>query len=210
MDAHAKPPQPGSAEHWALWLEKYGDDYATDTERRDAYQEFRTNLTTIQEAFSQPDDMHAAGYLAAQERVSDGDAESSDDAELWVPADLSGPARANWLEGFRSHFEPTTSAPIETCDCPHDHYRSMDGRCKEPSLRSEEPEALARYSWCGCCMADCPDVHAEPGSEFLAVPGSVLVAAEYVATLHPGRQRDLREQEARGELRIVPRAQMHE
>ena len=31
---------------------------------------------------------------------------SPDDAELWVPANLSGPARAYWLEGFRSHFEP--------------------------------------------------------------------------------------------------------
>lgn len=84
----------------------------------------------------------------------------------------------------------------------------MEGKCIEPSLRSEEPEALARYSWCGCCVADCPDVHAEPGAEFLAVPGSVLVAAEYVATLNPDRQRDLRAQESRGELRIVPRAEM--
>ncbi|UVO12348.1 hypothetical protein NM962_21200 [Mycobacterium sp. SVM_VP21] len=96
----------------------------------------------------------------------------------------------------------------ELCDCPRDHYRSMDGRCTEPSLRSEEPEALARYSWCGCCVADCPDVHAEPDAEFRAVPGSVVVAAEYVATLHPDRQRDLREQADRGELRIVPRVEM--
>ncbi|OHU33352.1 hypothetical protein BKG79_22380 [Mycobacteroides chelonae] len=100
------------------------------------------------------------------------------------------------------------SAPVELCDCPRDHYRSMDGRCTEPSLRSEEPEALARYTQCGCCMADCPDVHAEPGAEFLAVPGSVLVAEEYVATLHLDRQRDLREQEERGELRVVPRSEM--
>lgn len=100
-------------------------------------------------------------------------------------------------------------APLsELCDCPQDHYRSMDGRCAEPSLRSEEPETLARYTQCGCCIADCPDVHAEPGAEFLTVPGSVLVAAEYVVTLHPDRQRDLREQEARGELRIMSRAEM--
>lgn len=25
----ATPPQPGSAEHWAAWLDRYGDDYAT-------------------------------------------------------------------------------------------------------------------------------------------------------------------------------------
>ena len=27
-------------------------------------------------------------------------------AETWVPANLNGYARADWLEGFRSHFEP--------------------------------------------------------------------------------------------------------
>ena len=83
MDGHAEPPQPGSTEHWALWLEKYGDDYATDNERRGAYQDFRTNLTTVQDVFSQPDHLRAAGYLAAHERVADGDTESPDDAELW-------------------------------------------------------------------------------------------------------------------------------
>ncbi|WP_449561180.1 hypothetical protein [Mycolicibacterium mageritense] len=108
MTAHAKPPQPGSAEHWALWLGKYGDDYATDNERRGAYEDFLTNLTTIQDVFTQPDRMHTAGYLAAHGRVADGDAGSADDAEQWVPADLSGPARADWLEGFRSHFEPSS------------------------------------------------------------------------------------------------------
>jgi len=108
MDGHAEPPQPGSTEHWALWLEKYGDDYATDNERRGAYQDFRTNLTTVQDVFSQPDHLRAAGYLAAHERVADGDTESPDDAELWIPANLSGPGRADWLEGFRSHFEPSS------------------------------------------------------------------------------------------------------
>lgn len=49
----AKPPQPGSAEHWAAWLDRYGDDYATDDERRAAYQDFQTNLATLQTAFSQ-------------------------------------------------------------------------------------------------------------------------------------------------------------
>lgn len=102
----------------------------------------------------------------------------------------------------------TEPGPVDRCDCPRDHYRSVDGRCIEPSLRSENPPALADYSQCGCCVADCPDVHAEPGAEFLAVPGAVLAAAEYVATLHPDRQKDLREQEERGELRIVPRAEM--
>jgi succinate dehydrogenase/fumarate reductase-like Fe-S protein len=84
----------------------------------------------------------------------------------------------------------------------------MDSRCIEQSLRSEDPPALADYSWCGCCVADCPDVHAEPDSEFLAIPGAVLAAEEYVATLDKLRQRDLREQEERGELRIVPRAEL--
>lgn len=106
MNAHAEPPQPGSAEHWELWLDRYGDDYATDDERRGAYRDFQTNLATMQAVFSQSDQMNTAGYLAAHERVADGDAESPEDAELWVPDNLSGPARADWLEGFRSHFEP--------------------------------------------------------------------------------------------------------
>lgn len=102
----ATPPQPGSAEHWAAWLGRYGDDYATDDERRVAYQDFITNLTMMQAVFSQPDDMHVAGYFEAQERVDSGDADGPDDAELWVPAGLNAFARADWLEGFRSHFEP--------------------------------------------------------------------------------------------------------
>lgn len=53
-----------------------------------------------------PDAVHVAGYLEAHERVADGDAESSDDGELWVPGDLRDEDRARWLEGFRSHFEP--------------------------------------------------------------------------------------------------------
>lgn len=106
MNTPAKPPQPGSAEHWAAWLKRYGGDYATHDERRAAYQDFTTNLTTMQAVFSQSDDMHVAGYLEAHERVASGDADDPADAETWVPADLSGYARADWLEGFRSHFEP--------------------------------------------------------------------------------------------------------
>lgn len=49
----ATPPQPGSAEHWAAWLERYGDDYNTHDERRAAYQDFQTNLATMQAVFSQ-------------------------------------------------------------------------------------------------------------------------------------------------------------
>lgn len=52
------------------------------------------------------DAVHVAGYLAAAERVADGDADSPDDGELWAPADLTPESRARWIEGFRSHFEP--------------------------------------------------------------------------------------------------------
>ncbi len=85
---------------------RYGQDYATDDERRTAYQDFKTSLATMHAAFSQPDDMHVAGYLEAHERVASGDADGPADAEVWVPTDLNGLARADWLEGFRSHFEP--------------------------------------------------------------------------------------------------------
>lgn len=102
----ATPPKPGSLEHWQAWLQRYGGDYTTDAERRAAYEDFKTNLDTVRAVFSQSDDMHTAGYLEAHERVSSGDADGPDDAELWVPANLNGYARADWLEGFRSHFEP--------------------------------------------------------------------------------------------------------
>ncbi|WP_241474317.1 hypothetical protein [Mycolicibacterium neoaurum] len=82
MNTPAKPPQPGSAEHWAAWLERYGGDYATHDERRAAYQDFTTNLTTMQAVFSQSDRMHVAGYLEAHERVASGDADGPDDAEV--------------------------------------------------------------------------------------------------------------------------------
>ena len=32
-----------------------------------------------------------------------------------------------------------------------------DGKCTNPSIRSEESSATD-FDWCGCCMADCPDV----------------------------------------------------
>ena len=60
-----------AAQHWRAWLDRYGDDYATDDERRAAYQDFQTNLATMQAVFSQSDDLHTAGYLAAHERIAD-------------------------------------------------------------------------------------------------------------------------------------------
>jgi hypothetical protein len=41
-----------AAEHWAAWLERYGADYATDNERRAAYRDFKANLATLREVFS--------------------------------------------------------------------------------------------------------------------------------------------------------------
>jgi hypothetical protein len=46
-----------------------------------------------------------------------------------------------------------------------------------------------------------------PTPGFGTVPGS-MVAEEYFDTLPAEKQRELREQEARGELRIAPRAEM--
>lgn len=101
----------------------------------------------------------------------------------------------------------------ELCDCPRrDHIGSEDGRCPNPSIRSEEADDTAvdysRYSECGCCMADCPDVHPTPTPGFGPVPGSLVIAKEHFDTLPEERQKKLREQEARGELRIMPRAEM--
>lgn len=107
----------------------------------------------------------------------------------------------------------TESAPVELCDCPRrDHIGSEDGHCTLPSIRSEEATDtevdLSRWSECGCCMADCPDVHPTPTAGFGPVPGSLVVAEEYVATLPAEKQKALRDQEARGELRIAPQAEM--
>lgn len=107
----------------------------------------------------------------------------------------------------------TESAPVELCDCPRrDHVDSADGRCTLPSIRSEEAGDTdvdySKYTLCGCCMADCPDVHPTPTPGFGPVPGSLVVAQEYVDTLPEEKQRKLREQEAGGELRIAPQAEM--
>ncbi len=59
-------------------------------------------------------------------------------------------------------------------------------------------------------MADCPDVHPEPTPGSGPVPGSLVVAEEYVATLPAEKQQALRDQQARGELRIMPRAEMRQ
>jgi hypothetical protein len=100
----------------------------------------------------------------------------------------------------------------ELCDCPRrDHVGSADGHCINPSIRSESGDTeidRSRYSECGCCMADCPDVHPTPTPGFGPVPGSMVVAQEYFDTLPAKKQRALREEEARGELRIAPRSDM--
>lgn len=101
----------------------------------------------------------------------------------------------------------------ELCDCPRrDHVGSGDGHCTLPSIRSEESEDAevdySRYSECGCCMADCPDVHPTPTTGFGPGSGSLVVAQEYFDTLPDEKQRELRGQEARGELRIAPRSEM--
>jgi hypothetical protein len=58
----------------------------------------------------------------------------------------------------------TDTTASERCACPEEHD-TADGRCAEPSIRSEDPgdPTLAKYTWCGCCMADCPDVHGPEG-----------------------------------------------
>lgn len=100
----------------------------------------------------------------------------------------------------------------ELCDCPRrDHIGSTDGHCNLPSIRSEEVSDsevdFSRWSQCGCCMADCPDVHPTPTPGFFD-GGTVIVAAEHVATLPAAEQAKLRAQEAAGEIQIRPRAEM--
>ncbi len=46
------------AEHWEAWLDRYGDDYATDEERRAAYRDFKANLASLTQAFSAGDVDH--------------------------------------------------------------------------------------------------------------------------------------------------------
>lgn len=43
------------AEHWAAWLHRYGDDYATSEERRAAYRDAKANLATLTEVFARKD-----------------------------------------------------------------------------------------------------------------------------------------------------------
>ena len=103
-------------------------------------------------------------------------------------------------------MDVTNAGPAERCACPEQHP-TPDGTCANPSIRSEGSSAT-NFDWCGCCMADCPDVgHPEPRPDRI-VPGTLEVAEEYVATLPDEKQRALREQEARGELRIFSRAEM--
>ncbi|WP_176470911.1 hypothetical protein [Mycobacterium avium] len=45
-----------AAEHWRAWLDRYGDDYATDEERRAAYRDFKANLAELTDVFSADDD----------------------------------------------------------------------------------------------------------------------------------------------------------
>jgi len=37
-------------EHWQAWLERWGDAYSTDEERRAAYRDFKANLARLSEA----------------------------------------------------------------------------------------------------------------------------------------------------------------
>lgn len=61
----------------------------------------------------------------------------------------------------------TDTTASELCDCPRrDHVGSVTGRCVNPSIRSESADMgidRSRYRECGCCMADCPDVHGPEG-----------------------------------------------
>jgi hypothetical protein len=38
-----------AAENWWAWLDRYGDDYATDEQRRAAYRDFKASLATMTE-----------------------------------------------------------------------------------------------------------------------------------------------------------------
>lgn len=98
----------------------------------------------------------------------------------------------------------------DLCDCDRrDHIDSPDGHCLNLSIAAEEPEdpSLAKWTRCGCCMADCPDVHPTATPGFFD-GGQMHIAAEYVATLPAEEQEQLRAREAAGEIRIRPRAEM--
>ena len=97
----------------------------------------------------------------------------------------------------------------EVCACTAEHYRTSraDGRCDQPPIWMDAPEdeTLRKYTTCGCCMADCPDVHAQ---QTMRPVGKATVAEEYVATLPTAKQDQLRAQAAAGELIIRPRSEM--
>lgn len=40
-----------AAEHWQAWLDRYGDIYETDDERRAAYRDFKANLAEMRSVF---------------------------------------------------------------------------------------------------------------------------------------------------------------
>lgn len=40
-----------AAGHWQAWLDRYGDAYATDEQRRAAYRDFTANLAEMREVF---------------------------------------------------------------------------------------------------------------------------------------------------------------
>ncbi len=125
-------------------------------------------------------------------------------------AELLAAETPRYLSVHRAILKSMTDAnPTERCACPERHP-TADGRCIEPSIRSEDPDdpTLANYDCCGCCMADCPDVHPDSDGNLEVVPGSTTLAQEYVETLPKEKQRELREREARGELRITPQSEM--
>ncbi|MCH9731931.1 MAG: hypothetical protein K0U84_20030 [Actinomycetia bacterium] len=97
----------------------------------------------------------------------------------------------------------------EVCACSEEHYRTSrsDGRCDQPPLWMDDPEdeTLRTYTACGCCMADCPDVHAE---QTMRPVGKATMAAEYVARLPAAEREQLQAKAAAGELTIRPRSEM--
>ena len=44
-----------AADHWHRWLDRYGDDYATDDDRRAAYRDFKANLAILDFVFNGAD-----------------------------------------------------------------------------------------------------------------------------------------------------------
>lgn len=45
-----------AAEHWQAWLERYGDVYNTDEERRAAYSDFKAKLAEMRDVFGLEND----------------------------------------------------------------------------------------------------------------------------------------------------------